>query len=334
MGDGHNVWLWLYKAFIIIWITFGLGYLIMILGFIAKGMKSKKVRGVLEKRLHGIRNTKEKLSKDIDYMRRVVNELYLMKLKPVYDVQGNEITAESSRLPASGTAHLAHVRSRRPSCVHFERKSSSLPRLPVYSTELAQVHSDEQNSLSSGHLRRNLSESDLSRIDKEETFASFRDLVSPDELLETVVNALSGNVMQNVINAVDQLNKYEQQVEDEKNFGTEASPEESGDDQSRRGSCDSEDSNSSGASTTLDNLTPRITTPIGKVTCNYQFKLLICMLYYFIIFLQKILAQRRLGSWVPCRKVTRKSFWTILQQIPWNPWLSTSPRQGPPLPKP
>lgn len=247
MGDGHNIWLWLYKAFIIIWITFGLGYLIMILGFIAKGMKSKKVRGVLEKRLTGIRNTKEKLSKDIDYMRRIVNELYMMKIKPVYDVQGQGL---GDTKIVNGT--VLGIRSRRPSCVHFERRCSSLPRLPIYVNGEPQLPGGRPYFITDNdpqQIRRRLSESDLSRINRDETFANFKDSVNPDELLATVVNALSGNVMHNIINAVDELNKYEQEVEDEKQFGPSESPEDCETDVERRGSTDSD------STTISDNLT-------------------------------------------------------------------------------
>jgi len=49
----------------------------MILGFITKGITSNQVRGVLEKKLNRIRITREKLAKDVDYMRKVATELYL-----------------------------------------------------------------------------------------------------------------------------------------------------------------------------------------------------------------------------------------------------------------
>ncbi|ODM98550.1 Open rectifier potassium channel protein 1 [Orchesella cincta] len=236
MGDGHNIWLWLYKAFIIIWITFGLGYLIMILGFIAKGLKSKKVRGVLEKRLTGIRSTKEKLSKDIDYMRRIVNEMYLMKLKPSYDLNEGQIN-DIAQADFKG-------RSRRASCVHFERRCSSLPR--IYRDEgsrnvFENFPSGKNPSINSGGNKRmrRLSESDMDRIEFENEFlSSRRHSATQEELLAHVVDTLSGNVMQEVMNAVDELNQYEQQVVDE-HYQTEESPNEVSDHE-RRKSCDIE----------------------------------------------------------------------------------------------
>lgn len=226
MGDGHNVWLWLYKVFIIIWITFGLGYLIMILGFIAKGMKSKKVRGVLEKRLTGIRNTKEKLSKDIDYMRKIVNELYLMKLKPNNDNEEDpDNPSAQSKLGSSFGKDGKHS-------VHFQRRCSSLPRLSTSDLEPynSRVVSPSHKRRHLPTKKRRLSESDVSSVNRDETFLR-RVSVSREELLVTVVNALSQNMMMNVMDAVDELNKYEQEVEN----GEDESLEESGDDMEKGG---------------------------------------------------------------------------------------------------
>ncbi|CAL8111187.1 unnamed protein product [Orchesella dallaii] len=234
MGDGHNIWLWLYKAFIIIWITFGLGYLIMILGFIAKGLKSKKVRGVLEKRLTGIRNTKEKLSKDIEYMTRIVNELYMMKVKPTYDlneVQNQEIAETHYK-----------SRSRHASIVNFKRRCSSLPRLQSNdgSRNVLEIFPSGPNQSSNfgsnikNELMRRLSESDLDRIEVDKTFlSSMRQSATHEELLAHVVNTISENVIHEVMHAVDELNQYEQQVVAQ-HFHGEESPDEVSDHERRK----------------------------------------------------------------------------------------------------
>jgi hypothetical protein len=207
MGDGHTAWMWVYKAFIIIWITFGLGYLIMILGFISKGMTSKKVRVVIERRLNTIRSTKDKLSKDITYMRRVVNELYLMKIKPVYEV--DEAAEQSAR------EDFATKRKRTQSspCVTFggqRQLSSSLSSLPRGSPRGSP--NSRKKSVASLMNRRS-SDSDLHNIDKESTFDNaVKNGVTADELLVTVVNALSGDVMLDVMDAVEELNDLEDEA--------------------------------------------------------------------------------------------------------------------------
>lgn len=242
MGNGHTVWMWIYKSFIVIWITFGLGYLIMvrfylslielklyieesctifqILGFISKGMTHKRVRVVIEKRLNTIRFTKEKLSRDIDYMRRVVNELYLMKIKPVYD-DDSESEEEAFKAKAKRTQSQPNIS--RP----LERRHSSLP-------QLTEIRVASSSALENGGVKftigeqpkttpklvRRCSDSDLSHIDRDKTFTSaIRQQVTVDELLVTVVNALSGNVMHEVMDAVEELNEYEQEVLMEEDTG-------------------------------------------------------------------------------------------------------------------
>ncbi len=171
MSNGHTIWMWIYKSSIIIWIIFGLGYLIMILGFISKGMTHKKVRVVIEKRLNTIRFTKEKLSRDIDYMRRVVNELYLMKIKPVYD---DHLEAEEElQLQASNSK-----RTQSQPCIKtapLRRHYNSVPQL----TEAAIADAQNSNSVKftignpskkPPKLTRRCSDSDLSHIDRDKTF--------------------------------------------------------------------------------------------------------------------------------------------------------------------
>jgi len=226
MGDGHNAWMWVYKASIIIWITFGLGYLLMILGFIAKGMTSKRVRVVIERRLNTIRSTKEKLSKDIDYMRRVVNELYLMKIKPVYEVEewekngtGEEdFKAKRKRTQSTPCVSFAGQRRLSTSLTNLPRQVSPIIRSregrPGRKTSCGSLQGQSTlfaNSPSS--LRRRCSDTDLQNIDREKTFESaMTNGVTADELLVTVVNALSGNVMLDVMEAVDELNHCEDEA--------------------------------------------------------------------------------------------------------------------------
>lgn len=74
-----------YESMLIIWIFFGLGFLIMILGFITRGMRSKKVARLEHKLAMNLKMTQNKLwhglTKDVGYLRRVLNEMYLQKLR-------------------------------------------------------------------------------------------------------------------------------------------------------------------------------------------------------------------------------------------------------------
>ena len=66
---------------------FGLGYLVMILGFISRAMRSKQINKLERKVAHTLRQTQSKIwnefVQDIHYLRRVLNELYLIKVKVI-----------------------------------------------------------------------------------------------------------------------------------------------------------------------------------------------------------------------------------------------------------
>uniref|UniRef100_A0A0A9Z728 Open rectifier potassium channel protein 1 n=2 Tax=Lygus hesperus TaxID=30085 RepID=A0A0A9Z728_LYGHE len=78
----------LYKIFILVWIMFGLGYLIMIFGFITRALKSKKLAKIEQKLASRFKTTQSKIwhefLEDVSIMRRALNEAYINKVKPVY----------------------------------------------------------------------------------------------------------------------------------------------------------------------------------------------------------------------------------------------------------
>lgn len=43
VGNFEGDYIWIYKAAVVLWIIFGLGYLAMILNYISRAMRSKKV---------------------------------------------------------------------------------------------------------------------------------------------------------------------------------------------------------------------------------------------------------------------------------------------------
>jgi hypothetical protein len=194
---------------------FGLGYLLMILSFITKGMTSKKVRTVIEKRLHGIKSTKEKLSKDIDYMRRVVQELYLMKAKPAF---GSEI--------GDGGPHHSDLH-------HNHNGTHRTPAARRYTTDVRRNVSFNMNHLSNTRrgvphvttLVRSRSESELDKLDKSTVNADTTpDWTLSDEVMANLVAAITGE-MNEMIHAVDQLNEYEHDL-NAAEYANDESPEE------------------------------------------------------------------------------------------------------------
>lgn len=82
----------LYKVMLLVWIVFGLGYLVMILGFITRAMQSKKVARLEHKLATNIRQTHSKLwnsfTRDVSYLRHVINEMYVLTLKVTNSLPG------------------------------------------------------------------------------------------------------------------------------------------------------------------------------------------------------------------------------------------------------
>lgn len=64
---------------------FGLGYLLMITGFIARGMRSKKMIRLEHQLAINLKQTQSKIwtgvTKDVGYLRRILNEINLLKYK-------------------------------------------------------------------------------------------------------------------------------------------------------------------------------------------------------------------------------------------------------------
>ncbi|XP_063238441.1 open rectifier potassium channel protein 1-like [Bacillus rossius redtenbacheri] len=85
-NDGPERWYTVaYKACLIVWVVFGLGYIVMILGFLTRAMRSKRLARLEHKLAANLRHTHSRLwggvTRDVAYVRRVLNELYLLKMK-------------------------------------------------------------------------------------------------------------------------------------------------------------------------------------------------------------------------------------------------------------
>ncbi|XP_058804377.1 open rectifier potassium channel protein 1 isoform X2 [Phymastichus coffea] len=174
---GKGLWFALYKAFLIVWILFGLGYIVMIMTFIGRGMTSKKIARLEHKFAVKLKHTQSKIwqefNEDINYLRRVFNELQLSKVKRVYVDE----CVYDTPLP------------------HYPR-SNSFPNLRdlLYgglepSPPCPRRRANSEVVPSEGHVARVVSETDLQRIDKHATFATHA-MVQPAELLARLVNIL------------------------------------------------------------------------------------------------------------------------------------------------
>ncbi|XP_072937420.1 uncharacterized protein Ork1 [Epargyreus clarus] len=160
-----------YQIFLIVWITFGLGYIVMLLGFITSGMRSESVHRLEQKLSYQIKSTQSKIlqgfTKDFAMIRKLINEANLLKVKPVY---------------VEVTPHM--YRSASCPILTFDVE----PRFPVIKRKRA---NSENIQLSTKDMLRIQSDTDLLGIDKEKTFSASA-IVKPAELLARVVNVLGG----------------------------------------------------------------------------------------------------------------------------------------------
>ncbi|XP_035437193.2 uncharacterized protein LOC118267381 [Spodoptera frugiperda] len=160
-----------YQIFLIVWITFGLGYIVMLLGFITSGMRSERIHRIEQKFACQFKNTQNRIlqgfTKDLSALRKIINEANLIKIKPVYV-----------------EPHPPLYRSA--SCPIFTYDVE--PRGPIYKRKRA---NSENIQLSAKDMLRIQSDTDLLGIDKEKTFTASA-IVKPAELLARVVNVLGG----------------------------------------------------------------------------------------------------------------------------------------------
>jgi hypothetical protein len=93
----------MYKVMLLVWILFGLGYLVMILGFITSAMRSKKMARIERKLASNIKHTHSKLwstfTRDVNYLRRVLNEMYVMTLKVTNSLGDTASVIKSFKVP-------------------------------------------------------------------------------------------------------------------------------------------------------------------------------------------------------------------------------------------
>ncbi|XP_067011759.2 open rectifier potassium channel protein 1 isoform X2 [Anabrus simplex] len=169
-----------YRIALIVWVVFGLGYLVMLLGFITRAMRSKKMARLEHKLAENLRMTQSKIwngfTKDMAYLRRIINEMYLQKLKPVYrDEDTHPKEFQRTRSNSEPTLSIS-------SELQFAQGDAGMWR--------RRANSEVIPERGIAPLRV-LSESDLCRIDKDATFATAT-MIEPVEFLTRFVTALGG----------------------------------------------------------------------------------------------------------------------------------------------
>ncbi|GJQ77499.1 hypothetical protein Trydic_g20890 [Trypoxylus dichotomus] len=163
---GHDSYIYtIYKLFLLVWIIVGLGYLLMVLGFITTGLRSKKMHAIEHALAVHIKQTPRKIRTEL---RALVHEFLLLKVKRVYKGEFEYTPTE-----------LQHSHSCPDLTLYKDVDSPTTRRKRAFSecvpmSDLVRVQSD----------------TDLNLIDKEKTFN--RKVSEQSNLLFRVANALSG----------------------------------------------------------------------------------------------------------------------------------------------
>ncbi|XP_042855277.1 open rectifier potassium channel protein 1-like isoform X2 [Penaeus japonicus] len=80
--DLDHMWIWTYKIVMVVWIVFGLGYIVMIITFIQKALKSKKIHKIEQKLARTLKRQAAKihhnLHTDLKRLREVVTALSVL----------------------------------------------------------------------------------------------------------------------------------------------------------------------------------------------------------------------------------------------------------------
>ncbi|XP_020713771.1 open rectifier potassium channel protein 1 isoform X1 [Ceratitis capitata] len=169
-------WFVVYEIFVIFWFIFALGYLVMIMGFITRGLQSKKLRRLEQQLSTNIKTTQNRIwsgvTKDVGHLRRILNELYILRVKPVYTEP--DLTQQLHR--SNSAPELTMYRVEPP---------PELPRKRAFSESYDVVEAR-------GVLAplRASSDTELDKLDKQKSFQDADVFLQTTELLAKVVGAL------------------------------------------------------------------------------------------------------------------------------------------------
>ncbi|CAH1159851.1 unnamed protein product [Phaedon cochleariae] len=151
-----------YQIFLLVWVIGGLGYLVMVIGFITQGMRSRKIVK-LEKIFT---RTNQKIRSEI---RTILHEFLFMRVKPVYKGEFE---------------YVPHILDRSQSCPDLtlwrNKNSPSLARKRAMS-----------ECYKYNVLERVQSDTELDKIDIERTFRPSDAFMKQKDLILKVVDALS-----------------------------------------------------------------------------------------------------------------------------------------------
>ncbi|XP_052850276.1 open rectifier potassium channel protein 1 isoform X4 [Drosophila gunungcola] len=171
-------WFVVYQIFVIVWFIFSLGYLVMIMTFITRGLQSKKLAYLEQQLSSNLKATQNRIwtgvTKDVGYLRRMLNELYILKVKPVYTDLDIAYT-----LPRSASCPDLSMYRMEPAPIPSRKRAFSV------CADLAAAQRD------AGMMVHASSDTELSKLDREKTFETAEAYRQTTDLLAKVVSALA-----------------------------------------------------------------------------------------------------------------------------------------------
>ncbi|XP_001354747.2 open rectifier potassium channel protein 1 isoform X1 [Drosophila pseudoobscura] len=174
-------WFVVYQIFVIIWFIFSLGYLVMIMTFITRGLQSQKLAHLEQQLSSNLKATQNRIwtgvTKDVGYLRRMLNELYILKVKPVYTDIDFAYT-----MPRSASC---------PDLSMYRVEPAPIPSRKRAFSVCADLAAAQDAAAASGLMIHASSDTELSKLDREKTFETAEAYRQTTDLLAKVVSALA-----------------------------------------------------------------------------------------------------------------------------------------------
>nr|CAI5832822.1 unnamed protein product [Callosobruchus analis] len=166
-----------YQIFLLVWIIGGLGYVVMVIGFITQGMRSRKLVQIEKMLADNIRKTPQRIRNEL---RSLLHELLFMRVKPVYKGEFEYVPHVLEHSQSCPELRLLGLDEHPKESPNSARKRAMSECYPLAMTIVAPTAAAKMQS-----------ETELEKIDKERTFKPSDAFMQQKDLLLKVVDALS-----------------------------------------------------------------------------------------------------------------------------------------------
>ncbi|XP_042894140.1 uncharacterized protein LOC122267977 isoform X2 [Penaeus japonicus] len=173
--DLDHMWIWTYKIVMVVWIVFGLGYIVMIITFIQKALKSKKIHRVEQKVARTLKKQAAKihqnLQTDLKRLREVVTALSVLPDDSEEDSSKEKVLKRCASQPAmpQGAGGVE------------DKEDHTFPRSAM-SGHLSSANTDRLKT-----FRQALSEAAVNKKDRLRSLSSLEDVALFLEMVESLL---------------------------------------------------------------------------------------------------------------------------------------------------